>query len=205
MLQLHAEVLERVPTDSARRDSAQILRQKAAEHYLTTEKVGGELQQFLFAVGSNLLGLGQVDSAIVVFKKLFHNFPMDASAKNHLGYTLVDLNRNPEELRWGGELIDEALRLDSGNVAYMDSKAWALYRVGKFQEALALMERVEEQESSWREMFYSDTSIFAHLAAICQALSLNERALNYYRKILEIDPKNENARKQIEILDKKKE
>ena len=67
------------------------------------------------------------------------------------------------------------------------------------------MERVEEQESSWREMFYSDTSIFAHLAAICQALSLNERALNYYRKILEIDPKNENARKQIEILDKKKE
>ena len=49
-------------------------------------------------------------------------------------------------------------------------------------------------------MYYQDTSIYSHLAAICQALSLNQRALDYYQRVLNIDPKNENAKKQIEVL-----
>ena len=62
------------------------------------------------------------------------------------------------------------------------------------------MEEVETKQDSFPDMFLRDTSIFAHLAAICQALSLKDRAIGYYEKVLSIDPQNENARRQIEIL-----
>lgn len=202
LLQMNAEMLEAVPTTAQKRDSAKALREKANERYLEAARIGGETQNLLFSYGSNLLALGKVDSAIAVFKKIFANFPTDAMAKNHLGYTLVDLNRNAEELKWGISLIDEALALNPDDVAYKDSKGWALYREGKFREALALMEEVEAKQDSFPEMFLRDTSIFAHLAAICQALSLKDRAVGYYEKVLSIDPQNENAKRQIEILKK---
>lgn len=198
--QMNAETLEAVPTTQPKRDTAKALRENANEHYREAARIGGETQNLLFSYGSNLLSLGKVDSAIVVFRKIFANFPTDAMAKNHLGYTLVDLNRNADELKWGISLIDEALALEPDEVAYKDSKGWALYREGKFREALALMEDVETKQDSFPDMFLRDTSIFAHLAAICQALSLKDRAVGYYEKVLSIDPQNENARRQIEIL-----
>ncbi len=202
LLQMNAEMLESLPTTARKRDSAKVLRKKANEHYLETARIGGETQNLLFAYGSNLLSLGNVDSAIVIFRKIFVNYPADAMSKNHLGYTLVDLNRNKEELDWGISLIDEALALNPDEVAYKDSKGWALYRKGKYREALALMEDVETKQDSFPDMFLKDTSIFAHLAAICQALSLKDRAVGYYEKVLSIDPQNENAKHQIEILRK---
>ena len=202
LLQMNAEMLEAVPTTKQRIDSAKALREKASGRYQEAARLGGETQNLLFSYGSNLLALGKVDSAIAVFKKIFANFPTDAMAKNHLGYTLVDLNRNAEELKWGISLIDEALALNPNDVAYKDSKGWALYREGKYREALALMEEVEAKQDSFPEMFLRDTSIFAHLAAICQALSLKDRAIGYYEKVLSIDPQNENAKRQIEILKK---
>ncbi len=198
--QMNAEMLEAVPTTPPKRDSAKALRENANAHYREAARIGGETQNILFSYGSNLLSLGKIDSAIVVFRKIFANFPTDAMAKNHLGYTLVDLNRSADELKWGISLIDEALALDPDEVAYKDSKGWALYREGKFREALALMEDVETKQDSFPDMFLRDTSIFAHLAAICQALSLKDRAIGYYEKVLSIDPQNENARRQIEIL-----
>lgn len=202
ILQMNADYLERGWTISGSRDSAEILRKKSSEHFIEAAQIGGENPQILFAYGVNLLAFRQVDSAIVVFKKIFEKNPSDAVAKNHLGYTLVDLNRSAEEVRWGSSLIDEALKLEPSSVAFMDSKAWALYREGKVQEALALMEKVESfaKEDSLKDMFYRDTSIFVHLAEICQSLGLNERSTGYYLKVLEIDPANANAKKQIELL-----
>ncbi len=199
-LQMNAEELERAPTTPEKLDSAKALRKKADDHYLSAAKIAGDTQNLLFAYASNLLMYDQVDSAIVVFKKIFVKYPQDAAAKNHLGYYLVDLNRSPDELKWGNALIDDALKMDSSNVAFKDSKGWALYRLGKYSEALKIMEQVELAEDSLKEMFYQDTSVYVHLAAICQALALNDRALEYYQKVLNIDPKNENAKKQIEIL-----
>jgi tetratricopeptide (TPR) repeat protein len=199
-LQMNAEDLERAPTTPEKLDSAKALRKLADDHYMAASKMAGDTPNLLFAYASNLLMYDQVDSAIAVFKKIFVKYPQDATAKNHLGYYLVDMNRSPDEVKWGNSLIDEALKMEPSNVAYKDSKGWALYRLGKYKEALAMMEQVEAAEDSLKEMFYQDTSIYAHLAAICQALSLNARALDYYQKVLNIDPKNENAKKQIEIL-----
>lgn len=205
ILQSHAATLETPSATKARADSARDLRQKASWHYREAIRIGGTAQALLFAYGANFLVLGEVDSSITVFKKLFQDFPDDATAKNHLGYSLVDLNRSAEEVKWGTSLIDEALAKEPNELAFKDSKAWALYRAGKFREALSLMEEVESKQDSFPEMFSQDTSIFAHLAAICEALSLNERAIGYYQKVLNIDPQNANAKKRIEALKGKDE
>ena len=205
LLQMNAEDLERAPTTQARKDSAMTLRKQATDQYVKAGNIGGDSQNLLFAYGSNLLMFGMVDSAIVVFKRIFSLYPMDVVAKNHLGYTLVDLNRNAEEVKWGSKLIDDAIQQDPKNIAYRDSKAWALYRAGKFEEALKIMEGIEAEKDSLSDEMMHDPSIFSHMAAICEALALKKRAVEYYEKVLTIDPQNENAKSRIEILKKKEE
>ena len=139
------------------------------------------------------------------YDKVFWIVDMDVVAKNHLGYTLVDLNRNAEEVKWGSKLIDDAIQQDPKNIAYRDSKAWALYRAGKFEEALKIMEGIEAEKDSLSDEMMHDPSIFSHMAAICEALALKKRAVEYYEKVLTIDPQNENAKSRIEILKKKEE
>lgn len=200
-LQMNAEQLEELPTTDKKLDSAKTLRRRALEHYLEAARIGGSDDgKLLFAIGANLLSLGVIDSAIVTFKKLFEANPDDAMAKNYLGYYLVDSPKDSSSLRWGIALIDEALKIDPQNPAYLDSKGWALYREGRFAEALAVMEDLEKRKDSIPALFEKDTSIYAHLAAICQALSLSDRAKDYYQKVLVIDPKNKNATQQLEKL-----
>lgn len=203
-LQMQAEKLEEFPTTEKKLDSAKTLRRRALEHYRESARIeNSEDKNFLFALGSNLLLLGEVDSAIVEFKKLFELSPDDALAQNYLGYFLVDNPRDSASLRWGISLIDAAVKKDPENPAYRDSKAWALYREGRYAEALSILEDLEKMKDSIPEFFEKDTSIYAHLAAVCQALSLNDRALDYYRKVLAIDPKNKNALRQMEMLQSK--
>lgn len=198
---VNAEALERVPTTKAKLDSAFAIRGKAESHFESSIKLGGETLNLLFSMGANLLALGKVDSSIVVFKKLFAQDPKDAMALNHLGYFLVDLNRNSKEMEWGASLIDSALKLDSANVAYLDSKGWALYRKGQFEEALKVMEEVEKKAVGVEGMLNQDTSVYSHLAAICDALSLSSRAMNYYKKVLAIDPQNVLAKERTKALE----
>jgi tetratricopeptide (TPR) repeat protein len=55
-----------------------------------------------------------------------------------LGYFLVDKDRNIDE---GVELIDEALKLRPESITYMQYKGWGLYKQGKYQEALELLQK----------------------------------------------------------------
>lgn len=201
VLQENALELEKIPASAENLQKGAELRRLSNVHFAETIRLGGESPAILLAYGANLFSLNLVDSAIAVFDRLLEKDALNAAAMNYLGYSLVDLNRNAEELQRGNGLIDKALALDS-NLAFMDSKGWALFRLGKYEDALSLMERVESKAvaAGEEEWLYKDTAVFVHLAAICQALSQNERALEYYRKVLKIDPGNANAKKQVELL-----
>lgn len=201
VLQENAMELEKIPASSENLRKAAELRKRSSAYFVEAIKLGGERPAVLLAHGANLFSADLVDSAIAVFDRILEMDSLNSAAMNYLGYSLVDLNRNAEELRRGSDLIDRALALDS-NLAFMDSKGWALFREGKYEAALSLMERLESKAAAdgEEEWLYKDTSVFVHLAAICQALSQNERALEYYRKVLKIDPGNANAKKQVELL-----
>ena len=188
--------------NSAKKDSARVLRERAEEHFKEALSNGFKEDDLYFSIGANLLALNQVDDAVTYFKMLFKKNPHHATALNHLGYTLVDLNRNADELKWGASLVDTALTIEPNNVAFLDSKGWALYRSGKYSEALTVMESVESRAANVPGMLTADTTVYAHLAAICEALHMNDRAVEYYKKMVLIMPKNASIKKRLKALAK---
>lgn len=57
---------------------------------------------------------------------------------NYLGYSLVDRNENLDEAL---KLIQRAVELRPDDGYILDSLAWAYYRLGRYDEAVAPMER----------------------------------------------------------------
>jgi tetratricopeptide (TPR) repeat protein len=91
--------------------------------------------------------------------------PDNPDRLNALAYFLIDKDRNITE---GMQLVDKALALSIGNYEYLDTKAWGLYKQGKYKEALELLEK------SWDlRMKYAvyDHDAFLHLEAAKKAVA----------------------------------
>jgi len=83
---------------------------------------------------------------------------------NNLGWFLIDKDRDVNK---GLELADKALEMDPGNYLYLDTKGWGLYKQGKYQEALEIL------ENSWELKPIYDHDVFLHLEAARKAVADN--------------------------------
>jgi len=81
------------------------------------------------------------DDCITVLKKALEIDPDSAPVQNFLGYLYADLNRNLNEAE---TLLARALAKEPDNYAYLDSKAWLLYRKGQYKEAYELILKAME-------------------------------------------------------------
>ena len=118
-----------------------------------------------------------------------------AEVLNYYGYTLIDLNRTPEELDKGIALVEKAL-LQSAKYqdsepseAYVDSWAWGLYRKGKFAEALETMKQIKSPR------FDEDFVYWEHMAAIQDALGMTAEAKASYKKLKKLQPHHPAVKK----------
>jgi len=115
-----------------------------------------------------------------------------ASTLNYYGYSLIEMNRSAAELEKGYKLVLEALALEKdgeGKDAYLDSKAWGLYRLGRFDEAYQAMQLIDHKKMSRDDVFWE------HLAAIQDALGMKKEARKSYRNLLKMNPKHPAALK----------
>lgn len=90
--------------------------------------------------------------------------PGSARRMNNLAYILIDNEIDVEE---GLELAEKALEMEPGNYLYLDTKGWALYKQGNYQEALELIER------SWELKPVYNHEVFLHLEAVREAVAGN--------------------------------
>ncbi|WP_022852222.1 tetratricopeptide repeat protein [Limisalsivibrio acetivorans] len=72
------------------------------------------------------------DECFEVLKNSLELNPDSPSLMNFLGYMYADLNINLDE---SYTLIEKALSMEPDNPAYLDSMAWVLYRMEKYEEA----------------------------------------------------------------------
>lgn len=73
--------------------------------------------------------------------------------QNYLGYILIDYDI---DVKKGLNLIEQALEKAPNNIAYLDSKAWALYKLGDCKGAYTSMKKVVEEVGA------SDSEIKIH-------------------------------------------
>jgi tetratricopeptide (TPR) repeat protein len=78
------------------------------------------------------------DSAVSEYRRALRYYPDYPAVQNNLAYLLAEQNWRLDEAL---SLVNRALSEDSENGHYLDTKAWVLYRMRRYQEALPLAER----------------------------------------------------------------
>lgn len=159
------------------------LRLSALEWMLKAYALDSNAVDLQFDIASNYERLDSLDQSINWFSRLLGRDPRSHAALNYLGYLLVDSQR---DVARGVLLIDSALALDPDNLSYLDSRGWALYRLGRFSEALQVMEGIEAKGME-------DATLWEHLALICEALNMPDRAKSYWERLLKLNPRDATA------------
>lgn len=97
-------------------------------------------------------------------KKLLSINPNNASALNYLGYLYAEQNKNLDEAY---VMIEKALKFEPENSAYLDSMAWVLYRLKRYQEAFEYQKKALKKSPEEKEMV-------EHMKEILKALGINK-------------------------------
>ncbi len=123
--------------------------------------------------------LDRVDEAITDLEQLVALDPNDPDHLNALGYTLVDRTDRHAE---GLALIERALALRPDAAAIVDSHGWALYRLGRLDEAEAELRRAFELQP--------DPEIAAHLGEVLWMRDKRDEARAVWEQGRALDAEN---------------
>jgi tetratricopeptide (TPR) repeat protein len=123
--------------------------------------------------------LDRIEEAEARLRKLVALKPDDAQSLNALGYTLVD--RTPRTTE-GFALIERAHKLAPNDPFIMDSMGWALFRLGRLDEAETYLKRALAERP--------DAEIAAHLGEVLWAKGDRDRARAIWNAQLETNPDN---------------
>jgi tetratricopeptide (TPR) repeat protein len=131
----------------------------------------------------------KVDECIADLRKLVADRPNDPAAVNALGYTLVDRTRHYKE---GLELIERALAETPDSGAVLDSMGWALFRVGRHQDALGYLEQAKRR--------INDPEVDLHLGEVLLALDRKNDARDLWQQASERYPENDEFKQRLQKL-----
>lgn len=153
--------------------------------------------RYHFAWGIALERSGQFDAAAKAFEKSVDltpadNPPSSASTLNYWGYMWIEQNKNLDKAEI---LIRKANELRPDEPAFIDSLGWLFFKQGKVNEALAELERAEKLMETFTP---EDAEILDHIAQVHQKLGHADKAREYWRRALDLNPPQEAIRKRAE-------
>jgi len=108
---------------------------------------------------------GLLDQAEEYFLNALSSEPESPERMNNLSWFLIDTDRNINE---GLDLVNRALESDPDNYSFLDCKGWGLYKQGKYEEALGILQK------SWdirREKAIYKHEAYLHLEAAKKAVA----------------------------------
>lgn len=145
-----------------------------------------------FARGISRERLNRWDDAESDFRAALELRPGHPSVLNYLGYSLVDRGEKLDEAL---SLIEQAVAAQPNNGAIIDSLGWALFKLGRFEEAVPVLERGSELEAT-------DPVVNDHLGDALWVVGRKLEAQFQWQRALSFDPEEDEAtriRRKIEI------
>jgi tetratricopeptide (TPR) repeat protein len=133
---------------------------------------------------------GDVESAVTTARGALSESPDSPTVLNFLGYLLADHGRDLHEAE---RLIERATTQEPDNGAFIDSKGWVLYRLGKLAEARQELERAAQ-------LTHGDPTVLEHLGDVYRDLRLLDLARAQYRRSLSGDATNQRVRNKLEAI-----
>jgi tetratricopeptide (TPR) repeat protein len=168
-----------------RQAEAQLLRDagdNAAAYELLTKALAEhpDDQDLLYDAAMVAEKLDKVDATEQHLKRLIELSPDNAQALNALGYTLVDRTNRLDE---GYALIEKALKLSPEDPFIQDSMGWALYRLGRLEDAEKYLRRALAERP--------DAEIAAHLGEVLWVKGDRIAAQEVWQSQLKSTPDNQ--------------
>ncbi|MEO0205819.1 MAG: tetratricopeptide repeat protein [candidate division WOR-3 bacterium] len=133
--------------------------------------------------------LGKKNEALATFEKIIKIDSTDANALNYVGYTYAE---NAESLDYALELIERALSIEPNNGYIIDSRGWVYYQQGDYESALSDLKKANE--------LVEDAVILEHLGDVYVKLNEIEKAIEAYKKVLNLEPKNKKVKAKLSNL-----
>ena len=132
----------------------------------------------LYARGIALERSGQFDKAEADLQAAIDLRPDQPSLLNYLGYSWIDRGQNLDQAL---EMIKKAANLSPGDGYILDSLAWAYFRLGRYQEAVAPMEAAIGTMSA-------DPLVNDHLGDIYWKVGRHREAEIQWHRALSLEP-----------------
>lgn len=126
------------------------------------------------------------------YRAILKDNPNNIIALNNLAYTCIDHLNRPDE---GLKLIQRAMKITPGDPNLVDTYAWALAKLGRFQESRDMLEKVIGIGNAAE----SPDQLY-HMGYVLEKTGSSRQADRYYRQALEIAraKKNTELQKAIE-------
>ena len=121
-------------------------------------------------------------------QQVLDEFPDDAGAVNDLGYLWADQGVH---LQRALKMIRHAVAAEPDNAAYRDSLGWVYYRLGRYQEAVAELEKAAAKEPAAR--------VFDHLGDAQLKAGHPDKAADAWRRGRRAYRKDKEAQKAEEM------
>ena len=165
---------------------------QALEAYSAAEKLGSTNQppltdhRFYFQVGALLERKGDETRSIEYLEKALELKPDYDEALNHLGYMWAEKGKNLPKAR---AMIEQALKAEPENPAYMDSMGWVLFKQGKHSEALDWLLKARQR------MTEPDATVLDHVVAAAAACARWDLAREAWAASLKVEASPAIAKK----------
>ena len=137
----------------------------------------------LYARGITHERLQEWDKAESDFRNALTINPDQANVLNYLGYSLIDRGEKLDEAM---TMIEKAVSLQPESGYIVDSLAWGLFKLGKYETAIPHMEKAAE-------LMPVDPIVMDHLGDLYWAVGRQLEAKFQWRRALSFDPELKDA------------
>lgn len=139
---------------------------------------------------------GDMPKTYSAYNKALKCNPKNASVLNNYAYFLSLDSKNLDKAL---SMATQAISIDSGNSTYLDTIAWVLYKMGRYEEAKKYMKQAMSLDKN------SSAELALHYGDILDALGEEFLAKSYWKKAIERGYKDTDAiEKRIEFQIKRK-
>lgn len=151
----------------------------------SSEQDRDTLREAREALSAVYVNLHDLTAAEELLQQVLDEFPDDIGARNDLGYLWAD---EVKHLNRALVMIQEAVAAEPKNTAYRDSLGWALFRVGRNEEAIAELKNAAAGE-------HPDATILEHLGDVYQHMQKPQEAEENWKRALDGYEKDKDAEK----------
>lgn len=160
---------------------------KALEQILIAKNIDSSSFDVWAQAGIIYDQLGNRDSSDISYSKALEINPDDPLVNNNYAYSLSERNI---ELAKALGMVNKALLADPKNPSYLDTYGWIQYRMGDYEKALKyVLDAVKHGDGG--------SEVQEHLGDIYIELRRKEKAIEAWKKAIEIEPGRESTLKRL--------